>query len=147
MKASIAEGAKLMTHPLENGEVITDHRVILPVAISLAMILRSRDYRDTYAAIRAAFRRTDEFTVQTKTDTYRNMYLRDIPHEEDPDKFDTITIILEFVEAQFFTSQVQELTEAEVTDREDSSTLNRGEQANQDGGSVLLDLFRRASGS
>lgn len=143
IKATIAEGAKLMTHPLENGEVVTDHRVILPVAISISVILRSAQYRDTYAAIRQAFRRSDRFTVQTKTDTYHNMYLRDIPHQEDPDKFNTISMILEFVEAQFFNVQVQDFTETEVIEREDSSTINRGEQSNQDGGSIALDLFRR----
>ncbi len=143
IKATVAESAKLMTHPIENGEVITDHRIILPVAISLAVILRSFDYRSTYAAIREAFRATQQFSIQTKTTTYTNMYLRDIPHEEDPTRFDTVTMILEFIEAQFFNVQVQALAESDVVNNSDSSTVNRGEQSNQDGGSVASNLFDR----
>ncbi len=105
--------------------------------------LRSFDYRSTYAAIREAFRATQQFSIQTKTTTYTNMYLRDIPHEEDPTRFDTVTMILEFIEAQFFNVQVQALAESDVVNNSDSSTVNRGEQSNQDGGSVASNLFDR----
>lgn len=132
IKATVAEGAQLMTHPIENGKVITDHRIILPVAISIAVILRSSDYRSVYRNIREDFRNTVQFTIQTKTDTYLNMYLRDIPHEEDTTKFDTVTMVLEFIEAQFFDVREQEFTMIETSDPQDTSTVNRGEQTTQE---------------
>ena len=130
IKATIAEGARLMSHPVENGQVITDHRVILPVVISIAVVLRSFDYRSVYRNIREDFRNTVQFEIQTKTDTYQNMYLRDIPHEEAPEVFDTVTMVLEFVEAQFFNVRQQELIITEVEQPPDTSTVDRGEQAN-----------------
>ena len=84
MKATISESAQLMTHPLEDGANIVDHRILLPIGISIPMILTPGTFRQTYQEIRDAFRRSTRLTVQTKTATYSNMYLQNIPHEEDP---------------------------------------------------------------
>ena len=132
MKATIAESAKLMTHPLESGANIVDHRIILPVALSVSFIIRPNNYRETYQAIRQAFRDTIRLSVQTKTDTYRNLYLQGIPHEEDPGFFDTITIVLEFIEALIATVQIQELPGTAVANQQDTSTVDRGEVTGTD---------------
>lgn len=134
MKATIAESAKLMTHPIEDGETVVDHRIILPVGLSLSMIITADRYRETYQEIRQTFRDTIRLSVQTKTATYTNLYLQNIPHEEDPAVFDTITIILEFIEALFVRVQIQALPPAAVLNPADSSTSDNGEQTTTDGG-------------
>lgn len=142
MKATVSETAKLMTHPLENGSSIVDHRIILPIAIQIQLILRSNTYRETYQQIRQAFRASVQMSIQTKTDTYPNMYLQAMPHEEDPSMFDTITILLEFVEAMFVQVQLQDLPPTAVSEPTDQSTLDRGEQGATDAGDQASDLFR-----
>ena len=147
MKATVSESAKLMTHPLEDGSNVVDHRIILPIGVQLSMILDSNNYRDTYQAIRQSFRDSINFTVQTKTDTYQNMYLQDIPHEESPELFDTITIILNFIEAQFTNIQRQALPPDAVRNANDSSTADRGEQTGTDSGDRSSAAFRFLSGA
>ena len=142
MKCTVSESAQLMSHPIETGESVVDHRVILPNALSLSMVLRSRNYRATYQDIKQAFRISRELTVQTKADTYTGLYLRDIPHEENPEKFDTITIILELIEAITINVQTQDLTESNVINGADSSTVDRGEQATSDSGDRGTSLYR-----
>ena len=144
LKATVAESAKLMAHPLEDGSNIVDHRIILPIGLSLNCVLESENYRDTYQEIRRLFRESVRLTVQTKTDTYTNLYLQDIPHEEDPALFDTITIILQFIETQIATIQIQALPATAVLSANDASTVDRGQQTGTDAGeqgSLLLRLF------
>lgn len=128
MRAEISEPAQFMTHPLESGAQVTDHRIILPVEISITFILRPEAYRLTYQLIRQAFLREQRFSIQTKTSTYTGMYIADMPHQEDPAYFDTVTMVIQFREVQFFDAQLRTLADADVIDAEDASTLNRGEQ-------------------
>ena len=146
IKVSIAESAKLMAHPLEDGSNIVDHRIILPIGVSLAVILRADDYRETYQEIRRLFRQSTRLTIQTKTDTYGNLYLQDIPHEESPDLFDTITMIIQLIETQIAVVQVLALPPAAVANPADTSTSERGEQTTTDPGereSTARGLLRR----
>ena len=134
IKATVSESAKLMAHPLEDGSNIVDHRIILPIGISLAVILDSDTYRDTYQEIRRLFRESVRMTIQTKTHTYPNLYLQDIPHEEDTALFDTVTMILQFIETLIARVQVLALPPAAVRAPADVSTSARGEQTTTDAG-------------
>ena len=149
IKAVVAESSRLMSHPIENGEVITDHRVVLPISISIAVILNPFFYRQTYNLIRNDYNSSQRFSIRTKTHTYNNMYLREIPHEEDASKFDTVTMVLEFIEAQFFNVQEAELEIVEVQESDDASTTERGDQANREitAGADLLDRINSFFGS
>ena len=141
LKATISESAKLLTHPLEDGSNIVDHRIILPIGISLSLVLNAETYRSTYADIRQSFRESTRLTIQTKTDIYQNMYMQDIPHEEDPRLFDTITLIITLIESQLARTQIQLLPLTSVINPVDSSTSDRGEQTTTDAGNRST-LFR-----
>jgi len=142
IKVTVAESAKLMAHPLEDGSNIVDHRIILPVGLSISFILRAENYRETYQEIRRIFRQSVRLTVQTKTDTYTNLYLQDMPHEEDPALFDTVTMILQFIESQIAIVQVLALPPAAVANPPDTSTVDRGQQTTTDAGNQGSTLFR-----
>lgn len=145
MRAQISEPSRYMAHPLEDGAQVTDHRIILPTEISISFILRPESYRVTYQLIKQAYLAAVRFAVQTKTDTYTGMYISDIPHEEDPALFDTVTMIIQFREVQFFAAQIQALSGSDVLDALDGSTVDRGEQsatgAGADPGSTLFRVF------
>ena len=146
IKATVSESAKLMAHPLEDGSNIVDHRIILPIGISLAVILDAETYRDTYQEIRRLFRESVRMTIQTKTHTYQNLYMQDIPHEEDTALFDTVTMILQFIETLVATVQILALPPAAVRDPADTSTSDRGEQTTTDAGNRGSFIFRRTIG-
>ena len=40
LKAVVSETAQLMTHPLEDGSNIIDHRIILPIGLSLSILTK-----------------------------------------------------------------------------------------------------------
>ena len=159
IQATVSETGRLMSHPLEDGSSIVDHRIIFPTVITLSIIIDPRlvtfrplagefgvsTYRSTYNEIREDFRNSTQFEIQTKSRTYENMYLQNIPHEETPNQFDTITMILEFSEAKFSTVVIQALSMDQVADPADSSTLEKGAQTSQNegnrGGSTLSRFF------
>lgn len=142
MKVTVSESANMLAHPIESGGNVVDHRLILPIGLSVSMILESARYRSAYQEIRQVFRDSVRLSVQTKTDTYENLYLQDIPHEEDPSLFDTITIVLQFIETRIATIQIQALPATAVLSANDSSTVDRGQQTGTDSGSTGSTLFR-----
>jgi len=144
LKAAVKEDGKLMEHPLETGASIIDHRITLPVEIDLSLIMTRGEYRDVYQRIRQAFRNGDLMTVQTKTGTYENMVISACPHDEDPELYDTISMGLKLVEAQFVQAQFGKLTLAKVRNPSNASTVDKGQQqptTSTRRGSILFGVF------
>lgn len=126
--ASVYEFADIMEHPLETGAVIADHIVFQPTEIELPlMCVGEFAYRSTYAAIRATFHAGTLLTIRTRTGSYPNMVITDLPHDETPDAFDAVSIRLRLREAKFVTPKTG-LSEAQVADPAQASTVNRGDQ-------------------
>jgi hypothetical protein len=128
---SVSETSKNMEHPLETGAVITDHRIVLPVAIDLSLIMNGAVYRNQYRELRQAFIAGELFTVSTKTGNYANMIITDIPHEETPDMADTIAVAVKMLEVKFVEAQFLPLPPAKVENKANSSTKDRGQIQSQ----------------
>lgn len=128
IKASIKEDAKTMEHPIEDGEVITDYRIINPVEINLSLILRPETVEDTYKLIKSYFLGEELLTVQTKVDVYSNMVVQAMPHEEDSALQNTITLAFSVKEAIIVEAQFGQLPPTSVAKKGDSSTVDRGQQ-------------------
>lgn len=146
MKAQVKPESKLMEHPLETGSTITDHRIILPVTIELAMLLSSEDYASVYNQIKDLFLRAELLTVQTRVGSYPDMLIEKIPHEESADMQDGCIVAVTLKEARFVTPQFSPL---KVATPRDSTTVKRGEQqpketppATARRGSILSGVFR-----
>lgn len=117
--------AKLMEHPLETGATIVDHRVVLPLVVTLSMILASQDYAAVFNQIRDLFGRGELLTVQTRVGSYPNMVIEKIPHEETEAIFDGVTLTLTLREALFAVTQFAQI---KVARPRDSNTQQRGQQ-------------------
>ena len=125
VKATIVRASKAMEHPLETGATVTDHRIVLPVAIELSLILASDDYRAVYQQVRDIFNRGDLLTVQTRVDSFPSMLIEKMPHDETPEMFDAVALALSLKEAQFVQPQFSPL---KVAKPKDSNTTKRGQQ-------------------
>lgn len=125
IKATIMRASKAMEHPLETGATITDHRIILPVNIELALILASEDYRAVYQQVRDLFDKGTLLTVQTRVDSFTSMLIEKMPHDETPDMFDGVALALSLKEAHFVQPQFSALKAAQP---KDSTTTARGQQ-------------------
>lgn len=125
MKATVMRASRAMEHPLETGATVTDHRIILPVAIELALVLASEDYKAVYQQVRDIFMRGDLLTVQTRVDSFPSMLIEKMPHDETPDMLDGVAMALSLKEARFVQPQFSAL---KVAQPKDASTAKRGEQ-------------------
>lgn len=128
VKALVKEGATFMTHPVETGEVISDHRVIDPIEIELVLISKSGFYASVYQEIKQTFLKAEPLSVQTKVGTYANLYIQDMPHSEEVDMFDAVKISVKLREVQFVDAQYSELPPSKTKDKKDSDTVKRGTQ-------------------
>lgn len=100
LNASVNEGGDVMQHPLEDGSQIVDHLVQRLTEISYPVVIGG-DYKTTLAEIRQIYKAGTLLIVQTRTGSYENMVLFDIPHEETAEGYDMISCVLKFREARF----------------------------------------------
>lgn len=105
IKVTVKENSKLMEHPIETGAIITDHRIVLPIEIEMSLILASSDYTDVYKSIRQYYYNATLIIIQTRAAIYTNQLIESIPHEEDPNMYDALTIALSLKQVFFVTAQ------------------------------------------
>lgn len=129
LTATVYEDARLMEHPLEMGSVIADHIVIQPLEIDMPCIVTGElAYRNTYAAIKAAFTTGTLLTVVTRTGVYPNMVIIAMPHEERAQSFNAIEMSIRMRHAVFVQPQSTDLPANETQNPAQSSTVDRGAQ-------------------
>lgn len=128
MKVSVNRQARLFKSPLETSVNVTDHKVIDQDLITLSLIIPNGLYKETYQLIDQIFIRSDSLTIQTKAATYDNMIIQAMPHEENPEYFDAITMNLALEETQFATLNVVTLPADKVSEPQQSDTQDRGTQ-------------------
>lgn len=128
IKALVDESAKAMEHPVETGTVITDHIIFQPNEIELAMILPGGEYRSVYQQIEQIYKLATVLSVQTKAATYGNMFIYHMPHQESPDYYDTINLIIRMREILIIETTTQALPPTAVANPIDQSTVKTGLQ-------------------
>jgi hypothetical protein len=128
IKAMINESSKFMEHPLESGASVTDHKIFMPIEIGLQLILDAAEYRSIYQQIRDAYTKSTKLSIQLKAATYSNMYIVEMPHDEDTDFFDTIALALKLKEVRFADVIILTLPPAKVRRPKDASTTKNGQQ-------------------
>jgi hypothetical protein len=101
VNASIRESARVMDYPVETGAILSDHKVILPTEIEIITVINALHYSSAYQALRNAWINSTLLSVQTRTGTYRNMVVAEMPHEESPDMFNAITQTIRLREVLF----------------------------------------------
>lgn len=147
VKVSSNQAVQYMRNPIETGASIVDHQIILPDVVSITCVVPNFTYRNLVADVINSSRAGTQFTVQTKSRSYSNMVIEEFPIEEDPDKFNAITVTLNFSEVQFDTARIQTLPAASVTNAMDQSTVDRGEQQSTESQSSVLFSAAEAAGA
>lgn len=94
VRATIRQASRLLDHPIETGQVITDYSIILPVEIDLSVIVQSVNYRSVGQKIIQLFQTKTILTVQLKEGNFINMVIGDIPREETPQRFDAFSMVI-----------------------------------------------------
>jgi hypothetical protein len=143
LKAQVLRGAKTMEQPLESGATVVDHRIILPIEITLDMMVPTTSYKAVYQQIGQIFILATLLSVQTRADVYDQLIITEMPHEESPDRIDKLLLSLRLKQVLFATSQYIALPANTVANPADSSTTDRGTQngKQQPPGSYLNSWF------
>lgn len=124
MRATVRQNARAMEHPIETGQIITDYRVILPIEIEIPFLVSPEFYRDTYEQIQNLFFNSELLLVQTISALYSNMIISEMPHQESPDHFNSMHILLRFKQVQIVSSA----TSFAPLNATDTNTQNIGVQ-------------------
>lgn len=98
LKAQVRETSKTMKHPVEKGSSVADHRIIEPVEIYLPVLIPAGFFSSVYNEIKNLFKTATLLAIQTRTGVYQNMFIADFPHEETPEIYDAVTMIIHFTE-------------------------------------------------
>lgn len=104
MRCDVYERSRMLEHPIETGQVITDYSVILPIEIEMQMLVESANYRDMYQQILNLYQTKQYLTVQTRANSYASMVIAEMPHVERPDIYDALPITLRFKQIFVVTS-------------------------------------------
>src|SRR5574337_297464 len=128
IKVSILPQKKMMEQPLETGATTVDHVILQPIEAELSMIIPNGEYRNAMAEIKQLYEESILLIVQTKADTYSNMVISAMPHEESAEMMDAIALALKLREVQFATTT----TKIVPKDPTKNSTVDRGVQPGKD---------------
>lgn len=128
MKCNVLRGSRVMDHPLENGSIVSDYRIVLPIEIEMGILVDSTDGTDTYDELLTLFNNATFLTVQTNAGTFDNLIIENTPHDETPDMFGILQLTVRFREILLVTVQFQALAPTDVAVSSDASTIQRGEQ-------------------
>lgn len=124
--ANVTEESQVMSHAVETGATIVDEVVLQPISITLNVTLNPNNYRSIYQEIKQAYLSRALLTVQTKSDSYSSMVIEKIPHDEEPNVFDTITLSISLKEVKFVDTQYEEFKLAKVKKPSSTSAKKRG---------------------
>lgn len=127
IKVNVKEESKVMEHPLETGQTVSDHAIIQPIEIEMDIFIRGIDYKNTYSIINKLFQDFSLLTVQTNTGTYKNQLISSMPHLESAEVFDGTVINLKLKEALFVDPQYGEVP-VSPRNPKNRSTNDRGNQ-------------------
>lgn len=133
IKATVSETSTIMSHPVEDGTTVSDHKVINPIEIGLSVIIASDDYKSVYSTIKNAFLLSTYLIVQTRSGSYKNMVITDMPHDETPDMFDVLVLALKLKEVKIATYTTGSApTVSSPKSAKHGSSVNNGKQQPND---------------
>ena len=128
-------------HTLEDGKVVIDNKIINRIPVSVNAVLSPEDFKSVYAKLKEADKNNTKFTVQTRVDTFYNMYIDSYPWVENASISNTIAITINFTEQQFVEAKTTTLPPQKVKNPPDADTVNSGEKNPVKSSTTLLDFL------
>lgn len=128
IRALFRPSSKLMKHPIETGGTIADHRVFEPIAAELFLILDEEEFAETYQQIKTAFTDNTKLVVQCRVDSFENMVILEMPHDESGEMPGTVAVAVKLEQAIFVDPQYAQLPPEKVAKKSDSSTAKTGQK-------------------
>lgn len=125
MEATQYKALKVMDYPVENGTLISDHAIALPIIVEMPLLVPIGDYLATYQQIESLMYKHTKLIVQTKTDVLFDFIIEQIPDKQSADAFDKSMLRLRMKQVQLITSP----TKFATTEPAAQPTVKRGQVA------------------
>lgn len=122
MTADIVESCKLTEHPLEDGKVVADNKVILPTEINIRITLQAVEYQDKLDEIKRYKNERTMLLVETKFGTFPNMQIVEMPCNLNVENVNRLTFTIKLREVIMMTEEI------ETANDSDMDTVNTGTQ-------------------
>ncbi len=120
--------SKYLMHPREDGTSIIDHRVIVPMTISMDYVFTQRSYQDDWNRVVSAFYNAEKLLVRTKTLLHDNMYIRSLPTKNSNRVFNGVMVTINLIQTLIVKPNEEGFTTNDVANPTDSDTIDRGTQ-------------------
>lgn len=140
LSAAVSVSNQFAQHTIEDGTVVTDNKIRLQDRITIKAILSPEDYQSVYQAIKEADNNNEKFTIQTRVDTYDNMYIESRPYEESSKIANTIAVVIAFIEQKTTGIKTSALPASKVKNAADADTSNSGSKLPSSDESTLLKI-------
>ena len=127
MRVTVREDGKLTQFPVEDGTTRSDHFVRNPIQLTVDFLLND-ETRNAFAELRQAFQSRTLVAVQTKVALYFSMMITSLPHDETPEKGESISVPIALQELVTIEPEYGTLPPRKVARPAQSSTLARGQQ-------------------
>lgn len=125
MDIQVQESSRTMQNPTENGTLVADHRIILPVKIDVTLSLTGENYYNVFSQMRDGFLNNFIYAIQTRGGVYEPMVLEDFPHLESKEPFDGMIIRATFISVNFQGAYTSTYNPDKA---KDADTVDRGTQ-------------------
>lgn len=132
MRVDVSDESKATKFTVETGETRSDHVVKQPVEINISFMLVDLFARNQFENIRNAKEKNTLVTIQTKMSTYTRFLIESISHSESADIAQGAVVNVRFTEWREVTPQYGELQQESVSQKSQSSTVERGKQAGKE---------------
>ena len=96
--AEIMENCKLAEHPLENGKVRADNKIMLPKEITVKIALPATQYEDVWNKIKTLKEDNTMISVQTKNQIFDNLQIVGLPFSLNVDNVSRIILSIKLKE-------------------------------------------------
>ncbi|VFR32584.1 FIG00431858: hypothetical protein [plant metagenome] len=147
MRLSVRESKRATKFAVEDGSERSDHVVKELTEIQIDLLLTD-DTRNQFDGLRQAYLQNKLVTLQTKVASYENLLILDLPHDETADLGAAINVPVRLQEWLEVKPEYGPLPPAKVANKNQSSTVQRGQQTGKDAdegterkGSVLSGVF------
>ena len=147
MYADVKESSKICEHPLEDGSVIADHQVQMPVEIRLQIVMPYYFYDTIVTELRNLKEQGTLVSVHTQGGIYTDMVFVDIPHKEDVSNVDRLSFDCTLKQAILVKGEESTLTEKDVIQKSNASTVKSGTKQGKfksllrQGGEPILEII------
>ncbi|MBR4355109.1 MAG: hypothetical protein IKP96_00830 [Elusimicrobiaceae bacterium] len=140
MSCKASAPSKLCEHPIENGGVITDHKVILPKQCTITIAMPAYYQDIVIKEIEKYHKESTPLCVHDCGMLYENMVITDYPHTTDVKTANRLVFTIEMKEIIVVDPKYVKLDISKVKAAKDASTVKKGIKNTKEKVSILADI-------